>query len=380
MITKYITFLNEKISDKLSGFNEEELKFQYEKGEITIEKYLQLCNKYHISLPPEDILKQEYLSNKINILKYLYLAQTYNYNLPETELNNELKEKKITVETYLYLSGKFLDKLPNEIEIKQMLLNNMINVYDYLKFTRLYKIKSLLSDSELKQYYLDKKITIQEYINCAFNFDNKPLLTSDELKKEYIDKNIDIEYYFMIMKKLKFNIPNIISNKILKLTIKEYKNDEITFENLMIFLIQNNLEMSKEEIINIFIFKIKTKKIDLNNIVYYNETYNLNLNNDEIFQCLGYEHSFKTPTLFIEYILNNYEKNIISNKSIIYKDGKEKMISIYVYDYDGLIYINYERIKIVLQKIFKLNDKDIKFLFNKIIKIYYNYNVDFNIV
>jgi hypothetical protein len=379
MITKYITFLNEKLSDKLSGFNEEELKFQYEKGEITIEKYLQICNKYHISLPPEDILKQEYLSNKISIRKYLYLAQTYNYNLPEIELNNELKEKEITVETYLYLSGKFLDKLPNEIEIKQMLLNNMINVYFYLKFTRLYKIKSLLSDSELKQYYLDKKITIQEYIDCVFNFDNKPLLTSDELKKEYIDKNIGIEYYFMIMKKLKFNIPNIISNKILKLTIKEYKNDEITFENLMNFLIQNNLEMSKEEIINIFIFKIKTKKIDLNNIFYYNDIYNLDLDNDEIFQCLGFQHSFDNATEFIEYILNNYE-NIRNNRTVIIKDGKEKMISLHAYEYDGLINLNYERITKVLDYWFKLNKKEINILLNKIINKYYKFNVDFNAV
>lgn len=379
MIKKYIEFLNEKLTDNLKGFDEQGLKQQFTNGEIDIEKYLQLCNKYNIEISGDEILKEYYLDNNFSIRKYLYLAQKYNYKLPENELINEFKNKKITTETYLDLSKIYLNKVPSDIEFKQMLLNDEINVYEYLQFARLYKIKTSLTDIELKQYYLDNNITIQEYIDCSTNFDNKPILTSDELKQEYINKNIDIEYYFMLLKKFKFEIPKSIISNILKLSIKQYKRDEITFENLMNFFNKNSLSLSKEVLINTFNFKIKHEKIELNTIIYFNDTYDLNLNDDEIFQCLGYEHSFKNPTEFIEYILNNYEKTT-TGKYVIIKDNKEKMMSIHAYEYDGLINLNYDRITKVLDYWFNLNNKEINNLLNKIINKHYNFNVDFNVV
>ena len=65
MINNYKDFINEKISDKLSGFNEEELRIQFINGKIDIEKYLYNCDKYNFKIDTE-LFKKLLFDEKIN--------------------------------------------------------------------------------------------------------------------------------------------------------------------------------------------------------------------------------------------------------------------------------------------------------------------------
>ena len=47
MIKKYNEYINEKLSDKLSGFNKTEIEQQLISGKISLDKYNELCKKYN---------------------------------------------------------------------------------------------------------------------------------------------------------------------------------------------------------------------------------------------------------------------------------------------------------------------------------------------
>jgi hypothetical protein len=47
MIKKYTEYLNEKLSDKLSGFDEEGLKQQLDNNKIDFKTYFKICKEYN---------------------------------------------------------------------------------------------------------------------------------------------------------------------------------------------------------------------------------------------------------------------------------------------------------------------------------------------
>ena len=78
MTKKYNEFLNEKLSDKLSGFNEEDLKQQFLNGVIKIEKFFEIIHQYNIPRPSNDEIKQA-IDNLFYNGKIVNFAFYFNY-------------------------------------------------------------------------------------------------------------------------------------------------------------------------------------------------------------------------------------------------------------------------------------------------------------
>ena len=53
MIKKYNEYTNEKLTDKLQGFDKDELFKQFLDNKLTAEKLLDNCEKYNIKIPDD---------------------------------------------------------------------------------------------------------------------------------------------------------------------------------------------------------------------------------------------------------------------------------------------------------------------------------------
>lgn len=107
MIFKYNEFLNEKLTDNLSGFDENELKQRLVNNEIDIVKYLDICDRYHLKFPTDEEIKQYLIDNRNNNINIHILLQS-------------LIEYKL--------------KLPAENIIKPYVLNGNLKINDYIEY------------------------------------------------------------------------------------------------------------------------------------------------------------------------------------------------------------------------------------------------------
>jgi ankyrin repeat protein len=80
MIKRYNKYVTEKLSDKLSGFNEEELKKQFFNGKIDIKKYLEICKENNIKINKDEI-KNWYLNDYINQYNFLKICEKYKFDI-----------------------------------------------------------------------------------------------------------------------------------------------------------------------------------------------------------------------------------------------------------------------------------------------------------
>lgn len=146
MIKKYNEYINEKLSDKLSGFNEEEILNQLINDKIKWSKYFELCSKYNLNINYE-YLKPYFLNNTIDFNKYYRTRKYYHYiKLPSKEYLKELfLNGNITINIYKDICRKEDIELPSKNEIytsiknykdSKVLLNTAIryNYVDLVKF------------------------------------------------------------------------------------------------------------------------------------------------------------------------------------------------------------------------------------------------------
>jgi hypothetical protein len=98
MIKKYGEYITEKLSDKLSGFDAEELKQQFLSDKISFDKYYSLLKQYKLQLPSFNEITVYYKQNKINIIYYVDYCILKKYEIPasildklKTHLINEYK-------------------------------------------------------------------------------------------------------------------------------------------------------------------------------------------------------------------------------------------------------------------------------------------------
>lgn len=78
MIKNYKEYITEKLSDKLSGFDAESLKKQYESGKINIFKYLSLCEQNNIDIDYDDFITKNMKDYDLDMI--LNLSMEYNFS------------------------------------------------------------------------------------------------------------------------------------------------------------------------------------------------------------------------------------------------------------------------------------------------------------
>jgi len=93
MIKNYKTF-NEGLLDKLEGFSKEDIKKNFLKGEVRIDKYIQTCKENGWELPTHEECKALFLNGKINVDKYIQLCDSNDWKKPSEQeiMDSVLKE------------------------------------------------------------------------------------------------------------------------------------------------------------------------------------------------------------------------------------------------------------------------------------------------
>lgn len=167
MINNYKQFVNEKLSDKISGFDKDGLKEQFLNGKISFYKFLTICKKYNIKLPSNEEVKQMYLSGLIDIDEYLDIWFQYNTSkISDKELHQTITEINDNVDMLYYaIIYNFLDlvKLAFSKCDKSIIDNVFINVAfeDAIKRNRIDVVKYLLSVG-FKIYNYQKEYAITD--------------------------------------------------------------------------------------------------------------------------------------------------------------------------------------------------------------------------
>jgi hypothetical protein len=230
MITKFNEYITEKLSDKLSGFNEEKLKQQLINGKIDIFKYLDICKKYNIEITDDSLIKKEY--EKYSLEDILYKSFTVNSKFAiDYVYNNNVSDKTIidvinyvtlfyndNMEVFIvYLISKYKDNetvrtkilssLPlNKFIIFKLLIDNfnftknelnnlLINVCRYNSNENL-KIEYLIENGADIHYQnenaLSTAIFYDVYDNVECLIENGAIVTDDIFNNAISDKNLSM--------------------------------------------------------------------------------------------------------------------------------------------------------------------------------------------
>lgn len=202
MIFKYKQFLNEKISDKLSGFNQKQLKNQLMNNKIDLDKYLHLCNKYSIELPNDEEIKEYLLynqNNDINIKLFIRALKKYDLNLPDVKLIKPyVLNGNITIEFY----KKYYGDLTND-EIYQSISNYKSRQYDTQNDMLIDASKYNYFDLFKKSFkYKVDKYSLQVALFNAIENGNF------EMVKYLVDYGADVNSYYEIKTMLYYAIIN----------------------------------------------------------------------------------------------------------------------------------------------------------------------------
>jgi ankyrin repeat protein len=182
----YKNNLFEKLSDKLSGFNADDLKKQYENGKINIFKYLSLCEKHNIDIDFESVI----------------LSEMKNYNL-DVILKFSIEYNFFHGVKYALESGRTREDIDN-ILIEAIENENNLKIIKYLIDLGA-SIKS--SENEICISLIENNFGILEYFLNNYTFSksnlNKMLLKlcgsfSEKLNKIklLVEKGADINYKY----------------------------------------------------------------------------------------------------------------------------------------------------------------------------------------
>lgn len=234
MIKRYNEYVTEKLSDKLSGFNEEELKKQLLNGELDFNNYLNVCEKNNIQIDINEI-KQWFLTGKIktSISSIYSFYEKYNVKpFSENELIKILKNDnyqdlfKILIDSIKFKLNKIFD-----IEIKNYEKDdNFLQLLKYISMhNNIHAFKLVYDNFEINKYMLTRML----------------LFTTDENNFDMI--KILIEYGADIYD---------TDNKILRNTVIENN-----FESFK-FLVDNYYDINKDNkiLLNIVVYISKREK------------------------------------------------------------------------------------------------------------------------
>jgi hypothetical protein len=156
MIIKYNDFLNEKLSDKLSGFNEEGLKQQFLKGKINLDNYFNICRKYNLEFPTQEEIFKKLKSSRYTPINLFVKSSEYGC----------LKGIKLAIEKGFNLKDHLKRVLHDAVShdyndiIKFIFDNYNIPTVD-LNFS--FQLLVNHENIEILKYFINKKIKIDEH-------------------------------------------------------------------------------------------------------------------------------------------------------------------------------------------------------------------------
>lgn len=174
MIKKYSEYINEKLSDKLVGFDENDLKQQLIDCKISIDKYLFICIDNNIK-PSKDIIKKMFIDDKIDIDDYLKYCKKYDLDYPTNE-EMHFKISKLKPNDMLIYACDY-----DFLDLVKLSINNEADIRSYND----YCIKSIIN----KNYY--------DIIDYFLNYINKSEITSLIIFYSITDNRIDIIKYLI---------------------------------------------------------------------------------------------------------------------------------------------------------------------------------------
>lgn len=230
MITKYTEFLNEKLTDKLSGFNVEEMKQQFLDGKIDIILYLNLCKKYHIEFPTDkeiikyfkqfdDIDKIFITSLKNNILIGVKYAVEHGSNVNDyNALKNMSEQNNFEIVKYLVEHGADINKNNNE-SVNYAIINSNLEMLNYFfsktsftsdEINHFFEIATRFNNIDIIKFLINKGADIHYDDNIALY--NSLLYENDEITKYLLNIGAVITKKYFVNKKMKYKLTNIIKN------------------------------------------------------------------------------------------------------------------------------------------------------------------------
>lgn len=342
MIKKYNEFLNEKLSDKLSGFNADELYQQFLDGKLTPEKFLDLYEQYNIKIPDdfEKIIKDKLYNNEMLVESYLRICKTHNLKtLSKDELLEFYKSKKITFDKYITLCNKYnidvsIDDAYNYIKNMTKNPNIMLDYACRFNFPDLFKI-AIQNGGKLRRFSLLDSIKNNnlEIVKLILKTDDKTVNDFDNEPLRIAIKNNNIDIVKLLLKHnaiVTSDIINLQMNNEINNLLKKYYNSNIN-EKLSDKLSGFNKQEIEQQFLNNKIGYTKYKEIC--------ENYNVDLlPNEIIFETIKkYNKNILDYCLYSEYIYGI--KKIFDSLN---KEEKERVL------YLGTNYENLDIIKLAI--------------------------------
>lgn len=227
MINSYKKYVNEKLSDKLSGFNYDELKQQVINGKFNLLKYYNMMKDNKQSFLNDEELFQYFKNNNINPNSMLYTSIMY----------NSLYNVKIAIE-----NGAKLDK----ISLQEIFNNDYLDILIYLENNGFDIINNIINN--IRSAIIHNSINVIKYCidKFKFNYDNDFInvavsYNNFEIVKYLIKKgfNINLEVIGISIQKDEDNITMLL--------LQNYKGDI------------NNVENEKEISLIIYLLVSKNK-------------------------------------------------------------------------------------------------------------------------
>lgn len=196
---KYNQFVTEKLSDKLCGFDENEMINNYLNDKMSLKRLVSTLKENKIKLPNANIdvilysLRYDNEYQLFDVLKNFYLIEPFDI------IKREYLNGLLPIEKYLETCKEYDIELPDIHTLKMAYFRNMIDISEYLNYCKKY-YNELPDIKEISKYHRDQYFSSEIYIELLDKFYNIKI-TKDVLQ-DYLENNkIDEDTYNRLLKK-----------------------------------------------------------------------------------------------------------------------------------------------------------------------------------
>lgn len=182
MIKNYKEYITEKLTDNLSGFDEQSLKQEFESGKFDIFKYIEICNKYKLPLPTDDEIIKSFEKLDPNYILFesckIGLMQGVIYAFKHEINNDEYINASLRAVIY-----------SNNIDILKYMIKHKVNIHydDDITFYNSVRLKRFEMVKLLIDYNISEK-ALNDSLLIAIN------LKQYEVVKFLIEHGADVNY------------------------------------------------------------------------------------------------------------------------------------------------------------------------------------------